>query len=576
MLESEMAEANRKLLDENQKLLDEVNRLTRELKKCEREIRVSKSFLDKATKAADAKETLNIALSDANATQRAYMEMLLRSCRNIIILLDDDGRFVLSTDAMMTALNVPNFDYIKNRKYKDIFSKYFTESDMAAFTEAFDKVMASGEVMRFDLLIDFELSGHPRFFTFEMSRAGTGLKDKERQLSGILTVMVDLTDFMREKERAEAANNAKSEFLATMSHEIRTPMNAIIGMSEMLDRSEMTEKQKKYVSDIRKSSGSLLLIINDILDFSKIEAGKMELVNTSFNIKMLLDNLNSMFSMLCRDKNLDFQFCVSDNMPEMIFGDETRFRQVLTNVLSNAVKYTKNGEIIFTAQPDNDVLLFDVADTGIGIRDEDKEKLFKPFEQLDVRKNRNVIGTGLGLAITYNLCRIMGGNLWFDSTYGKGSTFYISLPYLKSDKEAFEEASYVSEFSAPEAKILVVDDIDINLSVAEALLSTFGITPDLALSGEEAIALAKDNRYDIIFMDHMMPEMNGLEATQHIRKLGGWNDEAPIVALTANAIMGVEQMFLDNRMDDFLPKPLSISALNLCLRKWLPPGIMHE
>ena len=573
---TEVSESGNNLSEENKQLREEVGRLTRELKKSEREIRVSKSFLDKVTKAAEAKDTLNIALSDANALQRAYMDMLLQSCRNIIILLDDEGRFVLSTEALVTALNTPNFDYIKNRKYGKVFSKYFTESGMLAFTEAFDKAMESGETIRFDSLVDFALSGEPRFYTFELSRAGTGPKDTERKLSGILVVMVDLTDFMREKEKAEAANNAKSEFLATMSHEIRTPMNAIIGMSEMLDRSEMTEKQRKYVTDIRKSSGSLLSIINDILDFSKIEAGKMELINAGFSLKMLLDNLHSMFSMLCLEKRLDLRFNIADNMPEMIYGDETRYRQILTNILSNAVKYTKNGEISFRARSDDGALLFDIEDTGIGIRDEDKGKLFKPFEQLDVRKNRNVIGTGLGLAITYNLCRMLGGILWFESEYGKGSTFHISLPYIKADKDAHEEAVTISEFTAPEARALVVDDIDINLSVAEALLSTFGIVPDLALSGKEAISLARENRYDLIFMDHMMPEMNGLETTMHIRELGGWNDEVPIIALTANAIMGVEKMFLDNRMDDFLPKPLSIAMLNVCLRKWLPAEMVNE
>ena len=572
----ELTEAINKLLDEKKQLQDEITSLTRDLKKCEREIRVSKSFLDKVTIAAEAKDTLNMALSDANALQRAYMDMLLQTCRNIIILLDDEGRFVLSTEVLMAALQVPNFDYIKNRKYSDIFPKYFGDSGMTAFTEAFNKTLESGEAIRFDYMVDFELSGQPRYYAFELSRAGAGLQGKERELSGVLTVMVDMTDIMREKQRAEAANNAKSEFLATMSHEIRTPMNAIIGMSEMLSRSEMTGEQKKYVTDIRKSSGSLLTIINDILDFSKIEAGKMELVNTSFNLKMLLDNLQSMFSMLCHDKNLNLAVSISENMPDMVFGDETRFRQVLTNILSNALKYTKQGEITFSSQLNDDFLQFSIKDTGMGIRDEDKGKLFKPFEQLDVRKNRNVVGTGLGLAITYNLCRLMGGELWFESTYGEGSTFYINLPYVKTDRESIEEPAAVSEFTAPEARILVVDDIEINLSVAEALLSTFRIIPDLALSGAEALELVKKNRYDIIFMDHMMPEMNGLDATKRIRELGGWNDEVPIIALTANAIIGVEQMFLSNRMDDFLSKPLNIATLNLCLRKWLPIKLVKE
>jgi len=354
-------------------------------------------------------------------------------------------------------------------------------------------------------------------------------------------------------------------------------MNAIIGMSEMLNRSSLTQKQGKYVSDIRKSSGALLTIINDILDFSKIEAGKMNIVHTNFNLKMLLYNLHSMFTMLCKNQNLQMECKIADNLPEMIYGDETRLRQVLTNLLSNAVKYTNEGSVTLSAWLDEtDVLQFDIKDTGIGIREEDKERMFKPFEQLDSRKNKNVVGTGLGLAVTYNLCQLMKGTLLLDSVYGKGSTFSVRLPYMEADRSVKEEISEISDFTAKSAKILAVDDIDINLSVVEALLSTFQIVPDLASSGKEAIVYAKENKYDIIFMDHMMPEMDGLETTKQIRALDDWNQKVPIIALTANAISGVEQMFYQHKLDDFLSKPLDISALNLCLKKWLPENKIKE
>ena len=567
-------EVNQKLLLENEQLQAEVDRLGRELKKSVREMRIANSFLDKITKAAEAKDALNSALSDAHIRQRAYTDMLLQSCPNIIILFDDEKRFVLSTMALMAATNTPNFDYIKNRKYDEVFPKYFTQDGMKVFGDAFDKAMSTDEVVRFDSLVDFEQSGNSRFYSFELSRAGTGQKNGE--MSGIVAVMVDLTDFIREKQRAEDANNAKSDFLASMSHEIRTPMNAIYGMSEMLDRSDMTDTQKGYVSNIKKSSNALLSIINDILDFSKIEAGKMELVNADYNVAMLLDNLQVIFSMLCGEKGLDFHLTISDTLPDMAFGDETRLRQILTNLLSNAVKYTKQGSVSLIAGMEEDAMRFEIKDTGIGIREEDKVKLFTPFEQLDARKNKDIIGTGLGLAITLNLCYLMRGNLWFESTYGTGSTFYVSIPYEKADRQVYEEVKEVKEFAAPEAKILVVDDIEINLVVVEALLSAFEIVPDLAQSGNEAIELAKENRYDIIFMDHMMPGMDGLETTAHIRSLGGWNDKVPVIALTANAIMGVEQMFLDNGLDGFLPKPVDIATLNLCLRKWLPMNILEE
>ncbi|MDR1247382.1 MAG: response regulator [Clostridiales Family XIII bacterium] len=525
----------------------------------------------------EAKDTLGNVLSAANAKQRAYTDMLIESCPSIIVLLDDSSRLVFSTRTLLTATGMPNFDYIKDRSFEDIFSRYFKPESMAALKDAIESVSVYGETITFHDWVDFSGDDLPRYYAIELRSVGSA-GSAAGITAGVLAVMVDLTDFVREKQRAEAANNAKSEFLANMSHEIRTPMNAIIGMSEMLARSELKSTQKKYLDDIRKSSQSLLVIINDILDFSKIEAGKLEIVNANYSLRAMTDNLNSIFTLLCQNKNLDFVCFTDENVPASISGDENRLRQVLTNLLSNSVKYTKAGRVEFSVRmAEGNNLRFDVKDTGMGIREEDKNKLFKPFEQLDLRKNKNVVGTGLGLAISYNLCNLMGGKLSLESVYGKGSVFSAEIPCVAAEAAETDATDIAAvEFSAPGARVLVVDDIDVNLSVAEALLGTFEIEPTLAQSGETAIDFVNDNRYDLIFMDHMMPGMDGVETAHRIRALGGRNETVPIVALTANAISGVEEMFLKNRMDGFLPKPLDIALLNLCLRKWLPPDLINE
>ena len=378
-------------------------------------------------------------------------------------------------------------------------------------------------------------------------------------------------------QMAKTANATKSDFLASMSHEIRTPMNAIIGMSEILARTPLTPEQSKYLSDIKSSSHALLTIINDILDFSKIEAGRMDLVAVNYNLHSLLDNLCSIFTNLMQSKGLDFVYTQDANLPANLYGDENRLRQILTNLLSNALKYTRRGKVEFRACREGQTIHFAIADTGIGIREKDLDKLFIPFEQLDVRKNRNVVGTGLGLAISHKLCSRMGGVMRVESAYGHGSTFHVGIPYVEASEETLETHEEVKEFSAPNAAVLVVDDLEINLAVAEAMLEgMFDITADSAMSGHDALTMAHKKKYDIIFMDQMMPGMDGMETTKMLRSSQCLNSKTTIVALTANAIVGMESVFMANGFDGFLPKPLDFASMNLCLRKWLPPAMIQE
>jgi len=563
------------LEEENAALRSEISKLNLQIKKLSREARITKSFIDKVVKSSESKDALSNALTAANARQKAYTDMLLEYCPSIIILLDEHERFLLSTRKLLNVTDTPNFNFIKNRSFEEVLGSFFSEETMKQFKNALARTTTSGEIISFDAWIDFLGSGLPRFYTFELRSVGG---ETDGVAKGTLVLMLDLTDFMKEKQRAEQASSAKTSFLATMSHEIRTPMNAILGMSTILNRMELSPEQRRYISDISKASDSLLSIINDILDFSKIEAGKMEIVKVDFNLLTLLDNLYSMFSVMFEQKQLTLEYLFNSNLPEHVYGDENRLRQILSNLLSNALKYTETGGVYFSAWlDDEDNLRFDVKDSGIGIRESDIDKLFKPFEQLDVRKNRNIVGTGLGLPICYNLCKILNGDIWIASTYGKGTTFSVRLPYEASDSKLYDRGNFtLSEFSAPEAKILIVDDMEINLTVAELLLNIFDITPDLANSGKEAVEMAAKREYNLIFMDYMMPEIDGIETSKQIRNLNDYNSKVPIVALTANATKEAKQAFLDAGLNDMLTKPMELDPTNFCLRKWLPACLISD
>lgn len=411
-------------------------------------------------------------------------------------------------------------------------------------------------------------------------------------------------ELLAEKVRAESANHAKSDFLANMSHEIRTPINAVLGMNEMIlredqraqelaksDSAEVMETLRNigvYANDVKNAGHNLLAIINDILDFSKIEAGKMDITEAPYQLSSLLNDLNNMILFKAQDKRLDFKIDVDRTLPDDLYGDEVRVRQILTNILGNAVKYTEKGSVRLTLrgeeQGDGTILLkAEVCDTGIGIRPEDKEKLFTKFQRLEMERNSTVEGTGLGLVITQRLLDMMGGTISVESEYGKGSVFTVTIPQrivsnvsVGNFQERFETnmqkgGVYKESFRAPSAKVLVVDDTRINLAVVSNLLKSTLMQIDTSLSGAEAVKKAEDTEYDLILMDQRMPEMDGTEALHKIREIsGGKNKKTPVICLTADAVIGAKERYLSEGFSDYLTKPIDSFALEKMLRKYLP------
>ena len=391
-------------------------------------------------------------------------------------------------------------------------------------------------------------------------------------------------------EAANLANEAKSHFLSTMSHDIRTPMNAILGLNEMVLRDSHEEEIVAYSESIRTAGKTLMGIINDILDLSKIEAGKMDIIDVDYSFVSMLNDLVNMVQGKARDKGISFNLEVDRDIPIILHGDEIRIKQVITNILSNAVKYTKEGSITFKAgfekmeeNPDSVKLIISVKDTGIGIDPKDMDRLFVAFERIDENKNRNIEGTGLGMSIAQSFLRMMGSSIEVESQYGKGSTFSFELVqgvrdwspignYEETFKRAVSERKrYRESFTAPDARLLVVDDTEVNLLVFKNLLKRTKMQIDMATSGNEAIALYKRNKYDAIFLDHMMPEKDGIETITEMKGIqDSPNTLTPIICLTANAISGMREMYINAGFDDYITKPIDPKRLEVLLFEYLP------
>lgn len=405
----------------------------------------------------------------------------------------------------------------------------------------------------------------------------------------LVSVSRDITEakkaeeLVKEKEKAELANKAKSEFLANISHEIRNPMNAIIGMAGALLKTELTDDQKKYINSIRISSSNLMNLINDILDFSKIEAKQIEIYNTDFNLNDVVDEVVTMFENQAVEKNLQLNYIIADDVETNLHGDSFKLKQILTNLLNNAIKFTDEGQVkIFVTQESSNQkavrIKIAITDTGIGIKESDFNKIFNIFTQLDSTPSKKYQGTGLGLSIVKKLTDLLSGNITFESKYGKGATFTVQLPFAISKNKAVNYGDIFKE-SKPDVdigkiKVLLAEDDGINQLYLKGFLESYKWKVITAFNGEQAVQKYKKEHFDIILMDGQMPKMDGFEATKEIRKYEEEENRnyTPVIAITGYAVKGDRERFIEAGMDDYITKPINETKLievikKLCAKK---------
>ena len=497
-----------------------------------------------------------------------------------------------------TEVNASRQDYM-NIKYSDwriMISNMFKDEDKVLFLRASspENVINTLE-MQNHFHIDLQMMNMQGEFIWcrlMFSRMKNFSRESPRFVYTVHDISEDIARLIRQEgliqaieeqnERLQEADKNKTKFFSNMSHEIRTPINAIMGMNEVILRDCRDEVIRGYAKDVKAASQYLLSLVNDILDYSKIEAGKMEIVPVEYNMKDLLGGVCNLVKPKLAEKSLEFELKVGEDVPSRLFGDEIRISQILTNLLTNAVKYTGQGKVSFWVEREADVngqaaIKFTVKDTGIGIRQEDMEALFEEYGRLDLLKNRNKEGTGLGISIVQGLLSQMNSQLKVESVYGKGSTFSFVL--LQKEVTELPVCGSASRKEIPEAKsdvpdisgkrVLVVDDTVVNLHIFEALMAPYEVEVSCVNSGEKALVMMKNNTYHMIFLDHLMPGMDGIETLNELRKIDDYYKKVPVIALTGNYSPTARAEYISLGFTDYMEKPVIPDCLDEMIHKYI-------
>lgn len=515
------------------------------------------------------------------------------------IMKEQVAEMLPEIDANAFVYNTYSYAYI----IKMILMLFCVSVPVASFVNFYAQIRIAGPISRIsDYMVRFSSTprNELRHCVDNIYKLQISTHDEIEQLYHAVDQTVhevtDMIDRIQEEAKlqedlrvAQKASEAKSMFLSNMSHEIRTPINAVLGLNELILRESDEPGTIKHAADIKNAGNSLLSLVNDILDFSKIEAGKMEILPVQYELSSTMNDLVNMIATRAEEKRLAFIVHVEETIPHLLVGDEVRIKQCVTNILTNAVKYTETGSVTLnvthTALSEDEIALrFQVVDTGIGIREEDLEKLFSPFERIEEIRNRTIEGTGLGMSIVKKLLAMMDTRLVVKSVYGEGSDFSFEVTQKVCDaapigdfeenyNRAVENAEHYQEaFHAPDAKVLIVDDTKMNLTVIEGLLQQTMLQITTAQSGKETLELTAATKYDVILLDHRMPEMDGIETLEALRKEeSNPNIGTPVIALTANAVAGAREMYLEAGFSDYLTKPIDTEKLEKTLATFLPP-----